>query len=52
MVEGGSETAAAFLSNALVNKVTFYYAPKIIGGREAIAAIGGAVLNASRMPWS
>jgi diaminohydroxyphosphoribosylaminopyrimidine deaminase / 5-amino-6-(5-phosphoribosylamino)uracil reductase len=41
IVEGGSETAGAFVSNGLVNKVTFFYAPRIIGGRDAISAVGG-----------
>ncbi len=41
IVEGGSEVAASFLNDRLVDKVTFFYAPKIIGGREAVPAVGG-----------
>jgi len=41
LVEGGGELAASFLSKRLADKVTFFYAPRIIGGRDAIAGIGG-----------
>lgn len=41
IVEGGSETAGAFIAQSLVNKVTIFYAPKIIGGRDAVPAVGG-----------
>jgi diaminohydroxyphosphoribosylaminopyrimidine deaminase/5-amino-6-(5-phosphoribosylamino)uracil reductase len=41
LVEGGAEVAGNFLEAGLVNKVTFFIAPLIIGGREAPAAIGG-----------
>ena len=41
LVEGGSEVAASFLDGSLVDKVTFFYGPKIIGGRNAIPAVGG-----------
>jgi len=41
LVEGGSTLAGEFLDAGLVNKVTFFIAPKIIGGSEAPSAIGG-----------
>ena len=41
LVEGGSEIAGAFCDAALVDKVTFLYAPLIIGGSEAPPAIAG-----------
>lgn len=41
VVEGGSEVAGSMIVERLVDKVTFFYAPKIIGGRGAIPAIGG-----------
>ena len=41
LVEGGSTIAGEFLDAGLVNKVTFFIAPKIIGGTEAPSAIGG-----------
>ncbi|HKE55755.1 MAG TPA: bifunctional diaminohydroxyphosphoribosylaminopyrimidine deaminase/5-amino-6-(5-phosphoribosylamino)uracil reductase RibD [Pyrinomonadaceae bacterium] len=41
LVEGGSEIAGSFIDSRLVNKATFFVAPKIIGGRSAPGAIGG-----------
>jgi len=41
LVEGGATVAAAFLDAGLVNKVTVFIAPMIIGGRDAPSAIGG-----------
>lgn len=41
LVEGGAEVAGSFVENQLVDKVTFFIAPKLIGGRTAIPAIGG-----------
>jgi diaminohydroxyphosphoribosylaminopyrimidine deaminase/5-amino-6-(5-phosphoribosylamino)uracil reductase len=41
LVEGGTEIAGAFVDARLVDKVTFLYAPMIIGGRTAPNAIGG-----------
>src|SRR5215207_111768 len=41
LVEGGSTVAGEFLDAGLVNKVTFFIAPKIIGGADAPSAIGG-----------
>jgi diaminohydroxyphosphoribosylaminopyrimidine deaminase/5-amino-6-(5-phosphoribosylamino)uracil reductase len=41
LVEGGSTIAGEFLDAGLVNKVTFFIAPKIIGGLDAPSAIGG-----------
>ena len=42
LVEGGATVAGEFLDAGLVNKVTFFIAPKIIGGTAAPGAIGGA----------
>lgn len=41
LVEGGTEIAGAFIDMKLVDKVSFFYAPLIIGGHEAPTAIGG-----------
>jgi diaminohydroxyphosphoribosylaminopyrimidine deaminase/5-amino-6-(5-phosphoribosylamino)uracil reductase len=41
LVEGGGETAASFLEEGLVDRVLFFIAPKIIGGKDAISAVGG-----------
>jgi diaminohydroxyphosphoribosylaminopyrimidine deaminase/5-amino-6-(5-phosphoribosylamino)uracil reductase len=41
LVEGGSTVAGEFLDAGLVNKVTVFIAPKIVGGIDAPTAIGG-----------
>lgn len=41
LVEGGANVAGALLHAELVDKVTFFIAPRLIGGREAPSAIGG-----------
>lgn len=41
LVEGGGETAASFLEAGLVDEVFWFVAPKIIGGRSAVASVGG-----------
>ena len=46
LVEGGSTIAGEFLDSGLVNKVTFFIAPKIIGGTDAPNAIGGRGVDA------
>ena len=40
LVEGGSNLAGKFIEAGLVNKVSFFIAPLIIGGREAPSAVG------------
>jgi len=42
LVEGGPSLAALLLEAGLVNKATFFVAPKIVGGQDAPSAIGGA----------
>ncbi len=41
IVEGGAAVAGSFVEQKLIDKVTFFLAPKIIGGLEAKPAIGG-----------
>ncbi len=41
LVEGGATIAGAFLDAGLIDKISFFIAPLIIGGRDAPAAIGG-----------
>jgi diaminohydroxyphosphoribosylaminopyrimidine deaminase/5-amino-6-(5-phosphoribosylamino)uracil reductase len=41
MIEGGSEVAASALSAGVVDKVVYFIAPTIIGGKEAPGAVGG-----------
>jgi diaminohydroxyphosphoribosylaminopyrimidine deaminase/5-amino-6-(5-phosphoribosylamino)uracil reductase len=41
LLEGGGGLAGAFIDAGLVDKVTFFIAPLIVGGRTAPGAIGG-----------
>ncbi len=41
LIEGGSSIAASALSDRIVDKVLFFVAPKIIGGKDAIPSVGG-----------
>jgi diaminohydroxyphosphoribosylaminopyrimidine deaminase / 5-amino-6-(5-phosphoribosylamino)uracil reductase len=41
LVEGGGEVNASFLLQHLAHRVAFFYAPKILGGREARKAVAG-----------
>ncbi len=49
LVEGGGETHAAFLSQGAANRVVFFYAPIVIGGREAPKAVGGPGLPGNEL---
>ena len=41
LVEGGGEVNASFLLEDRAQRVVFFYAPKILGGRESRRAVGG-----------
>jgi diaminohydroxyphosphoribosylaminopyrimidine deaminase/5-amino-6-(5-phosphoribosylamino)uracil reductase len=41
LVEGGGEVNASFLLEGLAQRVAFFYAPKILGGRSARKAVAG-----------
>ncbi|MBI5478629.1 MAG: bifunctional diaminohydroxyphosphoribosylaminopyrimidine deaminase/5-amino-6-(5-phosphoribosylamino)uracil reductase RibD [Deltaproteobacteria bacterium] len=41
LIEGGGETAAAFLEAGLVDKVVVIVAPKLVGGVGAVPMLGG-----------
>jgi len=41
LLEGGGETAASFLEAGWVNKVHWFIAPLLLGGRNAVPAIAG-----------
>ena len=41
LVEGGGEINASFLLSGLAQRVAFFYAPKILGGRDARKAVAG-----------
>ena len=40
-MEGGGEVNASFLLGGLAQRVTFFYAPKILGGRAALKSVAG-----------
>ena len=42
LVEGGGEVNASFLLQGLAQRVVFFYAPKILGGRDSRKAVAGA----------
>jgi len=46
LVEGGAALTGAFLDERLADKIVFYAAPMIIGGRQALGAIGGRGVDA------
>ena len=41
LVEGGGEVNASFLLQHLAHRIAFFYAPKILGGRDARKAVAG-----------
>jgi len=47
LLEGGGELAAAFWQAKLIDKVIFFIAPKVIGGRDATTPVEGAGLSRS-----
>src|SRR2546425_324994 len=42
LVEGGAEAHAAFLDAGLVDRVAVFIGPRLLGGRDALSAVGGA----------
>jgi diaminohydroxyphosphoribosylaminopyrimidine deaminase/5-amino-6-(5-phosphoribosylamino)uracil reductase len=42
LIEGGGELAAACLASGFVDKVMFFIAPKILGGRNSRTVVGGS----------
>lgn len=45
LVEGGSSLNAYALKDSIVDKVMFFIAPKIIGGKESFSAVGGGTFR-------
>ena len=41
LIEGGGEVNASFLLQGLAQRVAFFYAPKILGGRDSVRAVAG-----------
>jgi diaminohydroxyphosphoribosylaminopyrimidine deaminase/5-amino-6-(5-phosphoribosylamino)uracil reductase len=51
LVEGGGEVNASFLLGGLAHRVAFFYAPKVLAGRDARRSVAGdGILEASAMP--
>jgi len=54
-VEGGSQIAGAFLDAGFVDKVSFFIAPMLIGGKDSPSAIGGTgvvrLANANKLSY-
>jgi diaminohydroxyphosphoribosylaminopyrimidine deaminase/5-amino-6-(5-phosphoribosylamino)uracil reductase len=58
LVEGGGEVNASFLRQRLAHRIAFFYAPKILGGRDSRTAVAGPgagrraeVLNLEEVQW-
>jgi diaminohydroxyphosphoribosylaminopyrimidine deaminase/5-amino-6-(5-phosphoribosylamino)uracil reductase len=58
LVEGGGEVNASFLLGGLAQRVAFFYAPKILGGRAARKGVAGdgakslrAVIQLREVEW-
>ena len=41
LVEGGGEVNASFLFGGFAHRVAFFYAPKVLGGRDSLKAVAG-----------
>lgn len=41
LVEGGGLVNTSFFEAHLAHRIAFFYAPKVIGGRDAVKAVGG-----------
>jgi diaminohydroxyphosphoribosylaminopyrimidine deaminase/5-amino-6-(5-phosphoribosylamino)uracil reductase len=58
LVEGGGEANASFLFSGLTHRVAFFYAPMVLGGKNARRSVGGngadslcAALRLSEVMW-
>lgn len=58
LVEGGGEVNASFLMGGHAQRVAFFYAPKILGGRDSRKAVAGEgarslneILNLGEVEW-
>jgi diaminohydroxyphosphoribosylaminopyrimidine deaminase/5-amino-6-(5-phosphoribosylamino)uracil reductase len=51
LVEGGAQTAAAFLRADLVDRLLLYRAPVLIGGKPALGDIGLTALDRAHGRW-
>lgn len=52
LVEGGAQTAAAFLRADLVDRLLLYRAPILLGGKPGLADLGLTTLGAAHGRWT
>ncbi len=52
LVEGGAQTAAAFLRADLVDRLLLYRAPILLGGKPGLADLGLATLDPAHGRWT
>jgi len=50
MVEGGAETLGSFFRAGLVDRIAAFLAPRVLGGRRAPGAVGGAGFSLADAP--
>lgn len=51
LLEGGGELASSFLQEGLIDQVAFFFAPLLIGGREAKTPVEGEGVKAIKEAW-
>ena len=58
LVEGGGEVNASFLLQGLAHRVAFFYAPKLLGGRDSLKGVAGQgartlaeTVNLTELEW-
>jgi diaminohydroxyphosphoribosylaminopyrimidine deaminase/5-amino-6-(5-phosphoribosylamino)uracil reductase len=59
LVEGGGEVNASFLEQRLAHRIAFFYAPKVLGGRDSRKAVAGngaakpeEIVGLTNVEWS
>lgn len=52
LVEGGGEVHAGFFAAKAVQRIAFYYGPKVLGGRNARKAVAGDGARDLKTAWS
>ncbi len=52
LVEGGGEVHASFFAAQAVQRIAFYYGPKVLGGRNARKAVAGEGARDLKSAWA
>jgi diaminohydroxyphosphoribosylaminopyrimidine deaminase / 5-amino-6-(5-phosphoribosylamino)uracil reductase len=42
LIEGGAEVSASVLRSGAVDRLMYFIAPKLLGGNDAVGAVGGS----------